>query len=130
MTPEELSRVGDAEANCMKHITLSKDICSFEKEVLAAKDGFELGAVCSSVPIVMDTCGLGEAGAKRVMWEMCRQLEIQHFILVDEALGKCDSPALAEYLKGLEYQMAGIEKWSLITPRYKYNGRVEFTEGR
>jgi aristolochene synthase len=130
MTPQELSLVKSAEENCMKHITLANDICSYSKEVLAAKDGFELGAICSSVPIIVNMCGLGEMGAYRVMWEMTRQLEIRHFELANRVLKDCDTDALRLYLKGLEYQMAGNERWSLLTPRYNYNGKVRFTEGR
>lgn len=138
MTPEELALVRTAETNSMKHITLANDVCSFSKEMLAAKDGFELGAICSSVPIIKDMYGLEEAGAYRVMWEICRELELRHFELYDEAVANCDSEALKLYMKGLEYQMAGNERWSLLTPRYipggsvgySRNGSVKFTEGR
>ena len=130
MTPEELDLVKLVEENSMKHITFVNDICSFEKEVLAAEDGFELDAICSSVPIMMDLCGVNEHETKRVMWEMVRAWEVTHYELVDEVIGKHPSPALATYLKGLEYQTSGNERWTLLTPRYNRTGRLAFTEGR
>lgn len=114
----------------MKHIAFVNDVCSFEKEVLTAQNGFQLGAVCSSVPIVMELCGVNEQEAKRIMWQMVRGWEVQHFELVNEIQSKNSSQALATYLKGLEYQTAGNELWSLLTPRYNRIGSLAFTEGR
>lgn len=131
MTPEELELVKSIEENTMKHITFVNDACSYEKEVLAAKDGFELGAICSSVPIVVGLCGVSERDAKRIMWEMARAWERRHFELVEALLAEhARSPALVEYCRGLEYQMAGNELWSLLTPRYNRTGNLAFTEGR
>lgn len=130
MTKEELDLVKAAEENSMKHITFVNDACSFEKEVLAAKDGFELGAICSSVPIMMELCGVGQDEAVRLMWQMARAWEVRHFELRDEVLRKKSSPALVFYLKGLEHQAAGNELWSLLTPRYNRNSSLAFTEGR
>ncbi|KAI5923116.1 terpenoid synthase [Camillea tinctor] len=134
MTPEELELVKPVEENSMRHITFVNDICSLEKEVLSAKesakDGSELGALCSSVPIVMKWCGLGEDEAKHIMWEMVRSWEVRHFELVNEILQGHPSTALEIYFRGLEHQMAGNELWSLLTPRYNRTGSLGFTEGR
>lgn len=130
LSPEQLELVKPVEENSMKHITFVNDVCSFEKEVLAAKDGFELGAICSSVPIIMDLCGVREPEAKRLMWQMARAWEVRHFELVDDIRQKDPSPTLAIYLKGLEHQIAGNELWSLLTPRYNRTGGLAFTEGR
>lgn len=130
MTAENLELVKDIEKNAMKHITFVNDICSFEKEVLSAKNGFELGALCSSVPIVMDMFGVNKDETTRIMWEAVRAWEVRHFVLVDEIVSQNSSPALAFYCKGLERQMAGNELWSLLTPRYNRTGSVPFTEGR
>jgi aristolochene synthase len=130
MTPEELELVKPVEENSMKHITFVNDVCSFEKEVLAAKSGFELGAICSSVPIIMDLCSVGEHEAKRIMWQMVRAWEAQHFELVNKILSKNSNLALITYLRGLEHQMAGNELWSLLTPRYNRTGNLAFIEGR
>ncbi|KAJ5156102.1 hypothetical protein N7492_008905 [Penicillium capsulatum] len=130
MTPEQLELVKPIEENSMKHITFVNDVCSYEKEVLAAKDGFELGAICSAVPIMMDLCGVGQRETARVMWQMARAWEVRHFELVEEVLKKDSSPAMVTYLKGLEHQIAGNERWSLLTPRYNKTGCLAFTEGR
>jgi aristolochene synthase len=130
MTPEELELVKVAEENCTKHIIFVNDVCSFEKEVLTAQNGFQLGAICSSVPIVMELCGVNEHEAKRIMWQMVRGWEVRHFELVEEIQSKNSSQALAIYLKGLEYQAAGNELWSLLTSRYNRIGSLAFTEGR
>ncbi|KAI1843483.1 hypothetical protein JX266_010309 [Neoarthrinium moseri] len=130
MTAEELALVKDIEKNAMKHITFVNDICSFEKEELAAQNGFELGALCSSVPIVMDMYGVNRENAIRIMWETVRVWEVQHFEMVEEIRRQNPSPALAFYCKGLERQTAGNELWSLLTPRYNRSGSVAFTEGR
>lgn len=124
MTPEELELVKPVEENCMKHITFVNDICSFEKEIISAKDGFELGAICSSVPIMMELCGVNESQTKRVMWQMVRGWEVRHFEQVDDILSKNSSPSLATYFKGLEYQMSGNELWSVLTPRYNKMGSL------
>jgi aristolochene synthase len=130
MTPDELELVKVAEENCMKHITFVNDVCSFEKEVLTAKNGFQLGAICSSVPIVVELCGVNEHEAKRIMWQMVRGWEVRNFEHVEEILNKNLSQALATYLKGLEYQTAGNELWSLLTPRYNTTRSLAFTGGR
>ena len=130
MTPEEQDLVKPLEDIAMKHITFVNDVCSFEKELLSAANGAELGAICSSVPIIMDLYGVSEYEAKRIMWQTVRAWEVRHFELVDEILRKNSSPALRTYCKGIEYQTAGNERWSLLTPRYNRTGALAFTEGR
>ncbi|ORX94546.1 hypothetical protein BCR34DRAFT_608228 [Clohesyomyces aquaticus] len=52
LTPDEFELVRPVDEVGMKHITFANDMYSFEMEVLAAKDGFELGATFSSVPMM------------------------------------------------------------------------------
>ncbi|KAJ4295130.1 hypothetical protein N0V90_007140 [Kalmusia sp. IMI 367209] len=130
MTPEELELMKPLEINAMRHITLVNDIASYEKEVLAAGKGAELGQLCSAVPIVMTACGLGEQSAMRIMWETSRELELQHFSLLEEAMQQRSSENLKVFAKGLEYQIAGNERWNLLTPRYNRSAGLPFTEGR
>ncbi|KAI1323876.1 terpenoid synthase [Xylariaceae sp. FL0255] len=130
MTPEELEAVKEVETNAMKHITFVNDICSFEKEILAAKEGSELGAICSSVPIMMKLCGTNQQETTRVVWQMVQAWEVRHFELVDEVLLKHPSQNMVTYLKGLKHQVAGNELWGLLTPRYYRTGSMAFTEGR
>lgn len=130
MKPDELVLVQPLEMNVMRHVTLVNDIASYEKEVLAAGKGFELGQLCSAVPIVMTACGVNELSAMRIMWEMSRELEKQHFVLLKEATEQCDSESVRLYAKGLEFQAAGNERWNLLTPRYNRSAGLPFTEGR
>ncbi|KAG9387024.1 Aristolochene synthase [Pyrenophora tritici-repentis] len=131
ITPEELELAKEVEENCMKHITFVNDICSYDKEVMTASEGSELGAMCSSVPIIKaDHRVDDDQEAKSIMWEMVRDWELRHFELVEKISSKNISPALAKYLKGVEYQAAGNEHWSLLTPRYNKTGSLAFNEGR
>ena len=79
---------------------------------------------------MMELGGFNEHETKRVMWEMVRAWEVRHYELVDEILSKHSSSTLATYLKGLEYQTSGNERWTLMTPRYNRTGSLTFTEGR
>jgi len=106
------------EENASKSISVINDICSYEKEVRVAAGGHEGGALCSSVPIMQAIADVDVAGAKRILWSMCREWEVRHVQLVDQIGNKNKSAALAAYMEGLEYQMAGNEVWSLETPRY------------
>lgn len=130
VTPEDLALTKELEINAMRHITLVNDIASYEKEVLAAGKGAELGQLCSAVPIVMAACGLNEHSAMRVMWETSRELELQHFRLLEELRQQCDSETIRLFAQGVEYQIAGNERWNLLTPRYNRVDGVSFTEGR
>ncbi|KAI0572701.1 Aristolochene synthase [Pyrenophora tritici-repentis] len=131
ITPEELELAKEVEENCMKHITFVNDICSYDKEVMTASEGSELGAMCSSIPIIKaDHRVDDDQEAKSIMWEMVRDWELRHFELVEKISSKNISPALAKYLKGVEYQAAGNEHWSLLTPRYNKTGSLAFNEGR
>ncbi|KAF2003110.1 terpenoid synthase [Amniculicola lignicola CBS 123094] len=128
MTPEELALAAPIEELAMKHITFVNDIASFEKELLSAKEGFELGAICSSVPIVMDMCEVGVREAKRMMWQMVRAWEIEHFVRCKVILKKHPSKALEKCFKGLEYQASGNEVWTLMTPRYRTPGEKGYEQ--
>ena len=121
VTSTELEIARPAELNCSKHISVVNDIYSFDKEVLAAKEGHrEGGALCSSVQITAVETAVNVEAAKRILWAMCREWELCHRKLVaqvEASLGK-PSPALSAYMKGLEYQMSGNEQWSCTTKRY------------
>ena len=121
MSPADLESVRPVERNCSKHISVINDIYSFEKEVAAAKKGhMEGGALCSSVQIMADESDLSIAASKRVLWILCREWESVHQQLVAKREGdlKKASPAVLDYMKGLEYQMSGNRQWSHTTKRY------------
>lgn len=118
MTEAELSIARPVEENASKSISVINDICSYDKEVRVAAKGHEGGVLCSSVPIMMDIAGVDIECAKRILWSMSREWEIRHLQLVESIEKEHKSEALKAYMKGLEYQMAGNEVWSRITPRY------------
>ena len=118
----ELAIARPVEKNCSKHISVLNDICSYEKEVIAAKTGHkEGGALCSSVQILALEADIDVNAAKRILWSMCREWERCHEKLVaniEKEKKQEASPALRVYMKGLEYQMSGNEQWSQSTLRY------------
>lgn len=121
----ELALARPVEMNCSKHISVVNDIYSYEKEILAAKEGhLEGGALCSSVQIMAIEADVNIDAAKRILWAMCREWELCHHDLVIELEKRADkakfSPGLAAHVKGLEYQMSGNELWSRTTRRYNH----------
>ena len=66
--------------------------------------------------------------AKRVLWLLCREWEIQHLDLVAAKEKQLDKDGLVMqgerdedlrlYLKALEHVLSGNEKWSEYTQRY------------
>ncbi|KAI9837889.1 MAG: carbonyl reductase (NADPH-dependent) ari1 [Sclerophora amabilis] len=117
LTEAELEIAIPVEQNCSKHISVLNDIYSWEKELEASQSGHEEGsAVCSSVQVMKDEANLGYGASKRVLWAMCREWEVVHKKLVWERT-PC-SKDLEKYMKGLEYQISGNERWSESTPRY------------
>lgn len=122
MSKEELAIARPVEKNCSKHISVLNDIYSYEKEVIAAKTGHEEGgALCSSVQILATEADIDPAAAKRCLWQMCREWERCHQLLVakvEKDTNQQASAALRAYMKGLEYQMSGNEMWSQSTLRY------------
>jgi len=76
--------------------------------------------LCSAVQVVSNEANLGIPGAKRVLWAMVNEWELVHDQLVEEMIvspGGC-CLEVKKYMKGLEYQMSGNEKWSKTTKRY------------
>ena len=64
--------------------------------------------------------GTSWEAAKRVLWILCREYELEHFELVakrEAAPGGCEAD-LKVYLDALEYVMGGNEHWSSYTQRY------------
>lgn len=119
LTEHEANLARDVDMNCSKHLSVVNDIWSFEKEVATAAVGHEEGAVlCTSVSILAREAAISVVAAKRTLYMLCREWEVRHEDLTAAVLGKCDSPHLRAYFKGLEYQMSGNEAWSRSTPRY------------
>ena len=71
--------------------------------------------------LAQDT-GISYEAAKRVLWILCREWEIEHQRMVKERINDkvvgC-SEDLKAYLKGMEWVLGGNEYWSSYTLRYK-----------
>lgn len=119
LTSDELDAVKVVEENWMKHIIFVNDICSYNEEMPKSKNVGNLSSSCSSVPIMMEFCGVNETEAKRIMWQMVRGWEVQHFDLVKQITRDNPSAALASYLKLLECQAAQNEMCALHPPRHQ-----------
>ena len=119
LTPKELSGMTSLERNCSKQISVVNDIFSWEKELRASKTGHHEGsALCTAVKILADGTSLGIEASKRVLWYMTREWERVHDEIVARNIADGCSPAVKDYMKGLEYQMSGNELWSQTTLRY------------
>ena len=105
------------------------DIHSFEKEVRAyAKHKSEGAKVLNMVQMQALETGVSYACAKRILWVLCREWELQHIELIQQREmqlnlegqeGKGEkNEDLRLYLKALEYTISGNEKWSEYTKRY------------
>lgn len=115
----ELSAASPADMTCSKHLSVINDIWSYEKELKASKTAHEEGGVlCTSVAILARDAALSIPAAKRVLYSMCREWELQYKDNERAVLEVCDTPALRTYLLGLELQMTGNELWSRTTERY------------
>jgi aristolochene synthase len=119
VSPEDLDRMRPADRICSKHLSIVNDIWSFEKEALVAKHGHKEGAVlCNAVDILATEAEIPTDSAKNVLYHLCREWEQIYETQTRELLAQKDTPAIQAYLKGLEYQMSGNERWSTTTLRY------------
>lgn len=99
------------------------DIHSFEKELhLWNKDHKEGARLLNIVNTMSKDAGVSYSTAKRILWVLCREWEIDHQEMVVKVLGGKGGadPALKMYLKGLEYVLGGNEYWSETTERYHW----------
>ncbi|KAI0101558.1 putative aristolochene synthase [Nemania sp. FL0031] len=123
ISPEELSITRSIEENCSKHVTVSNDIWSFEKEVLAAQSGHpEGGVLLSAVSILSDTAGISTEASKRALCGLCREWELVHEQLVKGVFDATQNKAMTDYLKALELGVCGHEAWAKRAVRYSVTG--------
>lgn len=99
------------------------DILSFDKELYLWNRDHKEGAKMLNIVNYMSTdAGVSHSSAKRILWVLCREWEIDHQEMVAKAVG-CKGgadPTLKKYLKGLEYVLSGNEYWSATTERYHW----------
>lgn len=116
---QDLDWMRPADNVCSKHLSIINDIWSFEKEAEVVKHGHEEGAaLCNAVDIMAKEADLPTRAAKNVLYGLCREWEQLYEVQMDQLIAEKDTPAIRAYLKGLEYQMSGNEKWSSTTLRY------------
>ena len=104
------------------------DIYSYEKEVRAYKEGgMEGGEILNAVQMQAIDTGISLVSSKRVLWVLCRELELLFFEKVEKMKMEMDLAGeenaaenrdMRGYLKALEHVMSGNEKWSEYTQRY------------
>ena len=105
------------------------DIYSYEKEVRAySQQGMEGAEILNAVELQALDTGVSKAAAKRILWVLCRELELEFLDLVQakkaemelaELDGKGEKNGdMRSYMRGLEGIMSGNEKWSAYTGRY------------
>ncbi|KAI2601917.1 Aristolochene synthase in complex with 12,13-Difluorofarnesyl diphosphate [Hypoxylon sp. NC1633] len=117
--PSDLDMVRPVDRNCSKHLSVINDIWSYEKEALAAQVLHEEGGtLCTAVAVLSKEAEISTDAAKRVLYHLCREWELEHRKLVADILSQKDTPVLRAYLQGLEFQMSGNELWSSTTLRY------------
>ncbi|KAI0387389.1 Aristolochene synthase in complex with 12,13-Difluorofarnesyl diphosphate [Hypomontagnella monticulosa] len=119
LTAEDFAITHALNVNFSNHLTVMNDIWSFDKGLLAAEDAHkEGGALCSAVTILADQIGVPASAAKRVLYHICRELELKHETLANQILETRNSLEMRFYIKGLEYQMSGNEEYLRTSLRY------------
>lgn len=119
MSVEDLSLVEPLDRNWFRHVSVINDVWSYDKEVRQSKSSGEEGAVlCSSVAILCEEMQVSAEASKRTLTCLCREWEGLHQTLEQEILAEKDTPAIRQYIRGLEHQMSGNEIWSTFTLRY------------
>ena len=100
------------------------DVYSFDKELhLWNQDHKEGARLLNVVNHMSMDAGVSYSTAKRILWVLCREWEIDHQEMVAQAVaGKkgADATLLKKYLKGLEHVLSGNEYWSQTTERYHW----------
>ncbi len=123
MSNDTLKSLGSIHESYGKLGIIVNDIHSFEKELhLWNKDHKEGAKLLNIVNTMSIDAGVSYSTAKRILWVLCREWEIDHQEMVAKVLsdkGGTD-PALKKYLKGLEYVLGGNEYWSETTERYHW----------
>ncbi|KAI4203815.1 MAG: hypothetical protein LQ348_001381 [Seirophora lacunosa] len=122
LSPSEVASITDIEESYSKLAVVINEIKSYDKEVRSFNPNQAGGGtILNMVQTQADDTGCSVAGAKRILWVLCREWELEHLDLVARREASSDgcSETLKAYMKGLEYIMAGNEVWSGYTPRYQ-----------
>ena len=99
------------------------DIQSFDKELrLWNKEHKEGAKLLNLVNHMSLDAGVSHSSAKRILWVLCREWEIEHQEIVTKTVSSeaGANQIIVKYLKGLEYVLGGNEYWSETTERYHW----------
>ena len=99
------------------------DIYSFDKELrMWNQDHKEGGQLLNIVNHMANDAGVSYTTAKRILWVLCREWEIDHQEMVAKVMtGKRGGdPTLQKFFKCLDYAIGGNEYWSETTERYHW----------
>ena len=111
------------ESCAFRFMGVLNDIYSWDREWKVYQEDPTDGArPFSAVYILAQETGLSFPACKRLLYSYCRELEIvlkQSGKELEQQNKGTLRPDVAKYIKGLEYLMSGIERWSQWTPRYK-----------
>ena len=121
-TSSTLASIPNIEESYSKLGIIVNDIHSFDKELRAFKANptTEGASLLNLVYLFADDTGLPYEAAKRVLWTLTREWELEFLQLVAEmevSEGGCEED-LKVYLRGLEFILAGNERWSAVSGRY------------
>ena len=121
VTVEALDTIHAISESYSKLGIIVNDIYSFAKELRAWNTNGKEGAqILNMVMLQANETGISWEAAKRVLWILCREWELEHIDMVtrrETAAEGCDED-LKVYMKGLEYVLGGNEIWSAYTQRY------------
>ncbi|KAJ5159834.1 uncharacterized protein N7482_006838 [Penicillium canariense] len=123
LDPTELAHTAPLESCAFRFMGVINDIYSWDREWKVYQESPTDGArPFSAVYILARETSLPYAACKRLLYSYCRELELvleQSREEIQQQNGGTLRPEMANYIKGLEYFMSGLEHWSQWTPRYK-----------
>lgn len=121
VTVEAMSTIPDVLESYSRLAMIVNDIYSFAKELRAWNTNRKEGAhILNMVMLQAKETGVSWEAAKRILWVLCREWELEHFAMIakrESAAEGCDE-YLKIYMKALEYILGGNEEWSSYTQRY------------
>lgn len=125
LSPAELESIAHIDYSYAKLAIIGNDIVSYDKERRAAEryeaaDDKARNKMLNMVQMQADETGCSIAAAKRMLWVLCREWEVEHLEMVREREARAEgcSEALKAYMKGIEYVLGGNELWGCFSKRY------------
>ena len=121
LSADVLESVMPIEESYGKLSMIVNDIYGFDKELrLWNERQKEGGRLVNMVQHMASDTGVSYPAAKRVLWVLCREWELDYQELVAKRVAEeknCHTEVVS-YIKALEYVLGGNEVWSATTSRY------------